>query len=133
MTISESLVPLVLNLCLLAIVAVDSQETSKNYYYFLIQFHPIILCSLTGCSAIFNKEIRQSLTTSIIGLSQKLCSPVDKDRTCECGSIQLLQDSVNHTLNVDLRCSCAFSKPVNCTQLECSSKETSPPTDAAGE
>ena len=46
---------------------------------------------------------------------------------CVCGSIQTLQDSASQTLTVDLQCSCAFSKSVNCTQTECSSLET-PPT-----
>ena len=47
---------------------------------------------------------------------------------CVCGSIQTLQDSAGQTLTVDLQCSCAFSKSVNCTQTECSLAETPPTT-----
>ena len=45
---------------------------------------------------------------------------------CVCGSIQTQQDSAGQTLTVDLQCSCAFSKSVNCTQTECSPE--TPPT-----
>ena len=60
-------------------------------------------------------------------ISKKSCS-YEEDRTCVCGSIQLLQDSANHTLAVNLQCSCAFSKSFNCTEISCASLET--PTDA---
>ena len=48
---------------------------------------------------------------------------------CVCGSLQTLQDSASQTLTVDLQCSCAFSKSVNCTQTECS-PETPPTTES---
>ena len=66
-----------------------------------------------------------NLESSIVDISTKSCS-INKDRVCVCGSIQTLQDSAGQTLTVDLQCSCAFSKSVNCTQTECSPE--TPPT-----
>ena len=68
-----------------------------------------------------------NLESSIVDISGRSCS-TDEDRICVCGSIQTLQDSAGQTLTVDLQCSCAFSKSVNCTQTECSLLETPPTT-----
>ena len=73
---------------------------------------------------IINENTRRNLESSIVDISKKSCS-TDQDRMCVCGSLQTLQDSAGQTLTVDLQCSCAFSKSVNCTQTECSLPETS--------
>ena len=62
-------------------------------------------------------------------ISEKLC-PHNEDRTCVCESMQLLQDNASQTYAVDLQCRCTFSKSVNCSEIKCSSLETSPDIQA---
>ena len=62
-------------------------------------------------------------------VSTKFCP--SEMRNCGCESVQLLLVNASQTLAVDLQCSCVFQKPVNCSEIKCSSSETSTDIPAA--